>query len=72
MQLLRAVADAMLLDVRHLARSLRGSPGFAVVAIGAARAFEGITYVRGDGLRLRVGDDTRDVGVAFVSPGFFP
>jgi putative ABC transport system permease protein len=38
---------------------------------GAARAFEGLTFVRGDGLPLRVGEETRDVGVAFVEPHFF-
>ena len=38
---------------------------------GVARAFEGLTFVRGDGLPLRVGEETRDVGVAFVEPQFF-
>ena len=38
---------------------------------GAARAFEGLTFIRGDGLPLRIGEETRDVGVAFVEPRFF-
>ena len=38
---------------------------------GAQRAFEALTYIRGDGLSLRVGEDTRDVGTAFVTPEFF-
>ena len=39
---------------------------------GVARAFNGLTFVRGDGLPLRVGEETRDVGAAFVEPHFFP
>jgi putative ABC transport system permease protein len=123
--------DGVALDGRHLLRSLRGSPGFAVVAIltlglgigvttavvsitdhvlirglpfrdsgrlmmmleldqhgayrtpsaptaadwkadaGVARALEGVTYIRGDGVTLRVGDDSETVGAAYVAPEFF-
>jgi predicted permease len=124
--------DGLALDVRHLARSLRGAPGFAFVAIltlalgigvttavvsvadhvllrglpfrepgrlmmmlerddhggfrtpsyptaadwqrdaGAAQAFERISFVRGDGMTVRVGEDSETVGTAFVDPDFFP
>ena len=125
------VLDGVALDGRHLLRSLRGSPGFAAVAIltlalgigvttavvsitdhvlirglpfrdsgrlmmmlerdqhgayrtpsaptaadwqadsAVARALEGVTYIRGDGVSLRVGDETETVGAAFVAPEFF-
>lgn len=39
---------------------------------GAAQAFEGITYIRGDGVTLRVGEETETVGAGFVAPEFFP
>ena len=124
--------DGLALDARHLARSLRRSPGFTLVVIltlavgigsttavvsvadhvllrslpfadsgrlmmmmerdehggfrvpsfptvadwsrdaGVAQAVEGVTYVRGDGVTLTVGDETETVGDAFVSPEFFP
>jgi putative ABC transport system permease protein len=127
-----AAFDGLLLDVRHLLRSLRGAPGFALTAIlilglgigattavvsiadhvllrslpyrdagrlvmllerdqhagrrtpsaptaadwrvdpGAAKAFEGVTFIRGDGLELRVGDAAERMGGAFVGPEFFP
>lgn len=127
-----AVFDGVGLDTRHLLRSLRGSPGFALVAIltlalgiglttaaasiadhvlvrglpfrdsgrlvmmlerdqhgalrtpsaptaadwqadaGVAQALEGVTYIRGDGVSLRVGDKAENVGAAFVAPDFFP
>lgn len=124
--------DGVRLDGRHLLRSIRRAPGFAVVAVltlgfgigitttfasladhilvrglpfaessrlmmmlerdehgafrtpsaptandwaqdpGVARALEGVTYVRGDGLRMGSGDDMEFVGTAFVAPEFFP
>jgi putative ABC transport system permease protein len=124
--------DNVLCDVRHLLRSLRGSPGFAIAATltlslgiavttvfvsladhvlvrglpfdepnrlmmmletdahgafrtpsaptaadwqgdaGTARALEGVTYVRGDGVPVRVGDVSENAGAAFVGPEFFP
>ncbi len=127
-----ALFDGVALDARHLLRSLRGAPGFTVVAVltlalgigattavvsiadhvlirslpfrdagrlvmmlerdehggmrtpsaptaadwrrdpGAAQAFEGVSYVRGDGVTLRVDDETETVGDAFVGPEFFP
>jgi putative ABC transport system permease protein len=39
---------------------------------GAAQAFEGLTYIRGDGVTLRVGEETETVGTGFVEPEFFP
>src|SRR5437867_2223826 len=39
--------------------------------VGVARALEGVTYVRGDGVSLRIGDETETVGSAFVAPDFF-
>ncbi|HEU4993728.1 MAG TPA: ABC transporter permease [Gemmatimonadaceae bacterium] len=39
---------------------------------GTAQAFDGVTYVRGDGVTLRVGDEAETVGDGFVSPEFFP
>ena len=119
-------------DSRHLLRSLRGSPLFAIIAIltialgvgittvvvsitdhvlvrglpfrdssrlvmmletdqrgalrtpsaptaadwqrdeAAARAFEGVSFIRGDGIRVAIGDDTETLGTAFVAPEFFP
>src|SRR6185503_1178668 len=32
----------------------------------------GVTYVRGDGVTLRVGEETESVGAAFVASEFFP
>ncbi len=119
------------LDVRHLVRSLRASPLFALIAIltialgigittavvsivdhvlvrglpfrdsgrlvmmlerdeggdmrtpsaptagdwqddpGVARAFEGLTFIRGDGMRVAIGEATETLGTAFVAPEFF-
>src|SRR5258705_2652060 len=39
---------------------------------GTAQAFEGVTYIRGDGVTLRVGEEAEPVGSGFVSPEFFP
>ena len=124
--------DGVALDARHLLRSLRQSPGFALVAVltlavgigvttavvsiadhvllrslpfrdagrlmmmmerdehgglrvpsyptvadwardvGVAQAFEGVSYVRGDGVTLRVGEENEIVGDGFVGPEFFP
>ena len=124
--------DGVRLDGRHLLRSIRRAPGFAIIAVltlglgigitttfasladhilvrglpfadshhlmmmlerdehGAfrtpsaptvndwardpevARALEGVTYVRGDGLRMGSEDEVEFVGTAFVAPEFFP
>jgi putative ABC transport system permease protein len=124
--------DGIAQDVRHLARSLRRSPGFAAVTIltlalgigattavlsvvdhvlihslpfrdadrlvmmlergdrggfrtpsaptaedwrrdpGVAQAFEQVSFIRGDGATLRVGDEAETIGVGFVGPEFFP
>ena len=124
--------DGITLDARHLLRSLRASPLFALIAVltialgigittavvsiadhvlvrglpfresgrlmmmmerdqygafripsyptaadwqrdpGAAEAFEGLTFIRGDGVSVRVGDASEGVGSAFIAPDFFP
>ena len=38
---------------------------------GVAQAFEQVAFIRGDGLPLRVGDETETIGVGFVGPEFF-
>lgn len=38
---------------------------------GVARAFDGVTYVRGDGVQLCAGADCERVGAAFVADDFF-
>ncbi len=38
---------------------------------GVARAFDGVTYVRGDGAQLCVGADCENIGVAFFAAEFF-
>lgn len=38
---------------------------------GFRKAFEGITFVRGDGVSIRVGDEAENSGAAFVAPEFF-
>lgn len=38
---------------------------------GASQAFDGLTFVRGDGVTLRVGDESETVGDGFVGPDFF-
>jgi putative ABC transport system permease protein len=125
------MATSLTLDARHLVRSLRASPVFAIIAIltialgigittavvsiadhvlvrglpfrdsgrlvmmferdergatrtpsaptagdwqrdpGAARAFEGLTFIRGDGMRVGIGEVTETLGTAFVAPEFF-
>jgi predicted permease len=39
---------------------------------GTAQAFDGLSFIRGDGVTLRVGEETETVGDAFVGPEFFP
>jgi len=39
---------------------------------GVARAFEQVSFIRGDGLPLRVGEETETIGVGFVGAEFFP
>ncbi len=39
---------------------------------GVAEAFDGVSYVRGDGVRLCVGADCESMGAAFVGTEFFP
>ncbi len=38
----------------------------------ARAAFDGVTFVRGDGAVLRTGDSEERIGVAYVAPDFFP
>jgi putative ABC transport system permease protein len=45
-------------------RDWRLDPGFR-------QAFEDVTFVRGDGVSLRVGEEVESSGAAFVSPEFF-
>lgn len=126
------LVDGVVLDTRHLLRSVRRSPAFAAVVIltlavgiglvtaivsiadhillrslpfrdadrlmmmlerdahggfrtpsnptvadwqrdpGVAEAFDGVTYVRGDGIQLCVGADCERIGAAFVGSEFFP
>ena len=40
--------------------------------VAAREAFEGITYVRGDGVQICAGDRCESKGSAFVKPDFFP
>ena len=52
-------------------------PSFPTVAdwkrdAGVAQAFEGLTFVRGDGVTIRIGDESENVGDGFVGPDFFP
>ena len=120
------------LDARHLLRSLRASPVFALIAVltialgigittsvvsiadhvlvrglpfrdsdrlvmmlesqerggrrtpsaptaadwqrdpGVAQAVDGLTFIRGDGMRVGIGESTETLGTAFVAPDFFP
>jgi putative ABC transport system permease protein len=39
---------------------------------GVRQAFDGVTFVRGDGATIRVGEETEDLGAAFVAAEFFP
>ena len=124
--------NSLAIDARHLLRSLRASPLFAIIAVltialgtgittavvsiadhvlvrglpfresgrlvmmlernergslrppsaptagdwardaGVVQAFEGVSFVRGDGMRVRIGEDVETLGTAFVAPEFFP
>src|SRR4051812_15679050 len=127
-----SVIDNLVLDARHVLRTLRTSPLFAVIAVltiglgvgittavvsiadhvlvrglpfrdsgrlmmmlerdehggfrgpsaptskdwehdpATREAFEGMTFVRGDGVSVTVGTETETSGAAFVEPEFFP
>jgi putative ABC transport system permease protein len=52
------------------------TPSYPTVAdwrrdAGVAEAMEGVTYIRGDGVTLRVGEESETVGDGFVGPDFF-
>jgi predicted permease len=38
---------------------------------GVARAFEDLTFIRGDGMRVAIGEGTEMLGAAFITPEFF-
>ena len=39
---------------------------------GVAKAFDAVSFIRGEGMTLRVGDDAESIGVGLVGPEFFP